>query len=134
MEAVNGSVARIVDIAQGADGQAAPLTGMNPGRAGRDRATQRNTALFKDAAAATQTLPKGTTELIEAVSLVSTENQDGGDSAADPIEDVSRAPIRARRYRGGASGFPAAPFSFAAVDARCGAGLYFAMQNSVSNS
>ncbi|MGH1368325.1 MAG: methyl-accepting chemotaxis protein [Maritimibacter sp.] len=73
MLAVNDIVSRIVEIAEGADSQAESLSEINKVLAELDQATQRNAAMFEETTAASQSLTKGTTDLMSAISRFKTD-------------------------------------------------------------
>ncbi len=81
MDAVKDIVSRIVDIAEGAEQQAARLDEINGTLATLDQATQRNAAMFEETSAAGQTLAHGTDELVQAISRFRTETSPGAQTA-----------------------------------------------------
>lgn len=76
MVAVGDIVARIVDIASGAEEQAARLEQVTSVLSNLDQTTQRNTAMFEETTAAVQTLTYGTQQLVGAIARFRTEDGD----------------------------------------------------------
>ena len=87
MTAVHDIVARIVEIAGGAEDQAASLGELDRALAELDRATQHNAAMFEETAAAGQALNSGTHDLIAAIARFRTA-EDGFSDVDDGWGDA----------------------------------------------
>ena len=83
IDAVKGIVERIIQIAASADTQSSSLEEINTALTELDHVTQSNAAMFEETTAASHTLNHGTEQLVQAISIFST------DAAAPGIEDAA---------------------------------------------
>ncbi len=87
IEAVQDIVARVVEIANGAERQAASLEEITQALTDVDQATQRNTAMLEETTASGQALNHGTHQLVQAIARFQTEK--GDDVAPDRARNVA---------------------------------------------